>query len=153
MLKYKSLWHAVLVKYLLMLSICGVVCLGFTDKENLKIRIITFVGWYVLGKIYVKTKKKVLKFFRGFLYPGVWPPKFDWAIKNWKFNFFVEYPTWVFIKRYLTGKLALACQNLIYCIRLKENVQWMVFGRFCLNGGSKSNSDKLAPTYPSNTSW
>ena len=39
------------------------------------------------------------------------------------FNFVVEYPTWVSIKRTLTGKLALACQNLIYCIGLKENVQ------------------------------
>ena len=50
-------------------------------------------------------------------------PKFDWAIKKSNFNFVVEYPTWVSIKRYLTGKLALACQIWIYCIRLKENVQ------------------------------
>ena len=133
---------------------------------TLKIKISTMVEWYYLWKIYVKTKKSIFKFFRECLTLVVWPPKFDRAIKKSKFNFFVEYPTWVSIKRYLTGKLALACQNLIYCIRLKENVQkhpkiaafwnapfWMVFGRFCLNGGSKSNSDKLAPIYPSNTSW
>ena len=39
------------------------------------------------------------------------------------FNFVVEWPIWVSIKRTLTGKLAVAGQNLIYCIRLKENVQ------------------------------
>ena len=43
--------------------------------------------------------------------------------KYGNFNFVVEYPIWVSIKRTLTGKLALAGQNLIYCIRLKENVQ------------------------------
>ena len=63
------------------------------------------------------------------------------------FEYVVEYPIWVSIKRYWTGKLALACQNWIYCIRLKENVQKPsktecfriqlfseVFGRFLLNG-------------------
>ena len=79
--------------------------------------------WNFLGKIYLKTKKKVLTFFRGCLPLGVWPPKFYRAIKKSKFNFFVEYPTWVSIKRYLTGKLALACQNLIYWLRLNKNVQ------------------------------
>ena len=39
------------------------------------------------------------------------------------FEYVVEYLIWVSIKRYLTGKLALACQNWIYCIRFKENVQ------------------------------
>ena len=39
------------------------------------------------------------------------------------FEYVVEYPIWVSIKRYWTGKLALACQNWIYCIRLKGNVQ------------------------------
>ena len=39
------------------------------------------------------------------------------------FEYVVEYPIWVSIKRYWTGKLALACQNWIYCIRLKENVK------------------------------
>ena len=43
--------------------------------------------------------------------------------KYGNFNFVVEYPIWVSIKRTLTGKLALAGQNLIYCICLKENVQ------------------------------
>ena len=38
------------------------------------------------------------------------------------FEYVVDYPIWVSIKRYWTGKLALACQNWIYCIRLKENV-------------------------------
>ena len=64
-----------------------------------------------------------------------------------KFNFVVEYPTWVSIKRYLTDKLALAYQNWIYCIRFVENVQKPsktecfriqlfseIFGRFLLNG-------------------
>ena len=59
----------------------------------------------------------------GVLVVGKCPPKFDWAIKKSKFNFVVEYPTWVSIKRYLTGKLALACQIWIYCIHLKENAQ------------------------------
>ena len=39
------------------------------------------------------------------------------------FEYVVEYPIWVSIKRYLTGKLALACRNWIYFIRLKENVK------------------------------
>ena len=81
------------------------------------------------------------------------------------FEYVVEYPIWVSIKGYWTGKLALACQNWIYCIRFLENVQkpynteffgiqifLNVLGRFLLNGYSKSNSDKLALTYPSNTS-
>ena len=38
------------------------------------------------------------------------------------FEYVVEYPTWVSIKRYLTGKLALDCQIWIFCLRLKENV-------------------------------
>ena len=42
--------------------------------------------------------------------------------KYGNFNFVAEYPIWVAIKRYLTGKLALACPNWVYCIRLKENV-------------------------------
>ena len=70
------------------------------------------------------------------------------------FEYVVEYPIWVSIKRYWTGQLALACQNWIYCFRLKENVQkpsktecfriqlfLEVLGRFLLNGCSKSNSD------------
>ena len=65
-----------------------------------------------------KNQREILK-----IHCALWPPKFDWAIKKSKFNFVVEYPTWVSIKRYLTGKLALACQIWIYCIRLKENVQ------------------------------
>ena len=68
-------------------------------------------------------KKNVFGKIWTFLPTGVRPPKFDWAIKKSKFNFVVEYPTWVSIKRYLTGKLALACHIWIYCIRLKENVQ------------------------------
>ena len=98
------------------------------------------------------------------------PPQIRWksdqAIKKSKSDFVAECPIWVSIKRYLTGKLALAYQNWIYCIRFVEKVQkpfktecfriqlfYEVFGRCLLNGCSKSNSDKLAPTYPSNTSW
>ena len=102
----------------------------------------------------------------GVLVVGKCPWRFDWAIKKSKFNFVVEYPTWVSIKRYLTGKLALACQIWIYCIRLKENVKkppniaefwntpfYMVFGRYLQTGRSKSNSDHLPPTYPSKFVW
>ena len=32
------------------------------------------------------------------------------------FDYVVEYPIWVSFKRYWTGKLALACQNWIYCV-------------------------------------
>ena len=39
------------------------------------------------------------------------------------FDFIVEYPIWVTIKRTLTGKLAVYCQNLIYSDRFEENVQ------------------------------
>ena len=39
------------------------------------------------------------------------------------FEYLIEYPIWVSIKRTLKGKLLLAFQNWIYCIRLKENVQ------------------------------
>ena len=37
--------------------------------------------------------------------------------KNGHFEYVVKYPIWVSIKRYLAGKLTLACQN------IKENVQ------------------------------
>ena len=58
----------------------------------------------------------------------------------------------------------LASKNLIYYIRFEENDQnpssvfriqlfSEVFWRFLLNRCSKFNSDKLAPTYSSNTSW
>ena len=43
--------------------------------------------------------------------------------KYGNFNFVVEYPIWVSIKRTLTGKLALAYQNWNYCIRFSENAQ------------------------------
>ena len=39
------------------------------------------------------------------------------------FNFVVEYPIWVSIKRTLTGKLSVDGQNTNYFVRLKENVQ------------------------------
>ena len=39
------------------------------------------------------------------------------------FDYVVEYLIWVSIKRYWMGKLALACQNWIHCIRFVENVQ------------------------------
>ena len=39
------------------------------------------------------------------------------------FEYIVEHPIWVSIKRYWTGKLALAYQNWIYFIRFLENVQ------------------------------
>ena len=42
--------------------------------------------------------------------------------KYGNFNFVVEYPIWMSIHTTLTGMLALARQNLNYCIRLKENV-------------------------------
>ena len=39
------------------------------------------------------------------------------------FNFVVECPIWVSIKRTLTGKLAVDGQNFIYCPQFIENVQ------------------------------
>ena len=61
-----------------------------------------------------------------------------------------EYPIWVFIKRTLTGRLAVNGQNFICCVRFEENVQkspkklipekaqiLMVFGRFLLTERSK----------------
>ena len=74
---------------------------------------------------FIRNKKDAFfgKLIFGVLVVGKCPRRFDWAIKKSKFNFVVEYPTWVSIKRYLTGKLALACQNLIYCLRLNKNVQ------------------------------
>ena len=44
---------------------------------------------------------------------GVWPRKYDPAIKKSKLNFVVEYPIWVSIKRTLTGKLAVGGRNFI----------------------------------------
>ena len=38
-------------------------------------------------------------------------------------NFVVEYPIWVSMKRTLTGNLVVDGQNMIYCIRFKENIQ------------------------------
>ena len=43
--------------------------------------------------------------------------------KYGNFNFVVEYPIWVSIKRTLTGKLAVDGQNFIYCPQFIENVQ------------------------------
>ena len=60
---------------------------------------------------------------RGPRHQGFCDPGLHRAIKKLKSDFAAEYPIWMYIKRYLTGKLALACQNEIYCIRLKENVQ------------------------------
>ena len=42
--------------------------------------------------------------------------------KYGNFNFVVEYPTWVSIKRTSTGKLAVGGQNFIYGVQLKEKV-------------------------------
>ena len=39
------------------------------------------------------------------------------------FEYLVEYPIWVSIKRTLTGKLAVDGQNLIYCPQFIKNVQ------------------------------
>ena len=43
--------------------------------------------------------------------------------KYGNFNFVVEYPIWVSIKRTLTGKLAVDGQNFIYCPQFIENIQ------------------------------
>ena len=39
------------------------------------------------------------------------------------FEYVVEYPIWVSIKRTLTGKLVVDGQNFIYCPQFQENVQ------------------------------
>ena len=54
---------------------------------------------------------------------GVWPRKYDPAIKKSKFNFVVEYPILVFIMRILTCKLSVDGQNINYFVRLEDNVQ------------------------------
>ena len=54
---------------------------------------------------------------------GVWPRKYDQAIKKIKFNFVAEYAIWVFIKKTLTGKLVEDGQNINFFVRLEENVQ------------------------------
>ena len=43
--------------------------------------------------------------------------------KYGNFNFVVEYPIWLSIKRTLTGKLTLAGQNFIYILRSRDYVQ------------------------------
>ena len=43
--------------------------------------------------------------------------------KYGNFNFVVEYPLWVSIKRTLTGKLVVDGQNFIYCVQIQENVK------------------------------
>ena len=40
--------------------------------------------------------------------------------KYGNFNFVVEYPIWVSIKRTLTGKLAVGGQNFIYCVQFQK---------------------------------
>ena len=50
---------------------------------------------------------------------GDWPPNYDLAIKKSKFNFVVECPIWVSIKR----TLAVDGQNVNYFVRLEENIQ------------------------------
>ena len=54
---------------------------------------------------------------------GVWPLKSYQAVEKSKFNLVVEYPAWVYIKRTLTGKLAVGGRNFIYCAQFGENVQ------------------------------
>ena len=54
---------------------------------------------------------------------GVWPQKYDQAIKKSNFNFVIEYPIWASIKITLTGKLGVDGQNFIYCVQIQENIQ------------------------------
>ena len=121
--------------------------------------------WFPFSYICRTEKYNYFQILRYFSYRGR-NIKMVKMAKYGHFEYVVEYPIWVSIKRYWTGKLAIACQNWVYCIRSVENLQKpsktecfriqlfsKVFGRFLLNGCSKSNSDKLAPTYPFNTSW
>ena len=77
------------------------------------------------------------------------------------FEYLIKYLILVSFKRTLTGKLVLDGQNLLYCFRLRENVQkpsktdhfqnkrfLEVLRRFLQNGVNSTNSDLLAPTYP-----
>ena len=51
--------------------------------------------------------------------------------KNGNFEYLIEYPIWVSIKKTLTGKLVLDGLNLINCIGFKENIQkLMIFAHF-----------------------
>ena len=80
--------------------------------------------------------------------------------KYGNFNFVVEQPIWVSIKRTLTGKLAVDGQDFIYCVQIQENVQKQseserfqnsaiseVFGLFLETEHNKLNSDHLLTTY------
>ena len=100
---------------------------------------------------------------------GIWSRKYGLAIKKSKFNFFVEYPIWVSIKKTLTDKLAVDGQSLSYCLRFEENVQkplrkadsWkvqksLVFGRFLHMGNSDLRNQKqkcLSIIYTPNTKF
>ena len=52
-----------------------------------------------------------------------WSAIFDQPIKNLKFNFDTEQPLWVYIKRTLTGMLAVDGHNLIDCVWFEEQVK------------------------------
>ena len=49
--------------------------------------------------------------------------KMAYRSKYGNFNFVVEYPIWVSIKRTLTGKMAVNGQIFTYCPQFQENVQ------------------------------
>ena len=49
--------------------------------------------------------------------------KMDKRSKYCNFNFVVEYPIWVSIKRTLTGEWAVDGQNVIYCPQFIENIK------------------------------
>ena len=78
--------------------------------------------WFPFSYICRTEKYNYFQILRYFSYRGR-NIKMVKMAKYGHFEYVVEYPIWVSIKRYWTGKLALACQNWIYCIRLKENFQ------------------------------
>ena len=72
--------------------------------------------------IYVEQKKyNYFQILRYFSYRGR-NIKMVKMAKYCHFEYVVEHPIWVSLKRYWTGKLALAFQNWIYCFRFVENV-------------------------------
>ena len=78
--------------------------------------------WFPFSYICRTEKYNYFQILRYFSYRGR-NIKIVKMAKYGHFEYVVEYPIWVSIKRYWTGKLALACQNLIYCLRLNKNVQ------------------------------
>ena len=74
---------------------------GVGRVKNWKVKNIIMVNPFFAAFIYNEKDTFFRKFIFGVLVVGKCPRRVDWAIKKSHFNFVVEYPTWVSIKRYL----------------------------------------------------